>query len=326
MSAGAAMDELEQAFLRDRRSLWALCYRMTGSAADAEDLVQTTFERALTRPPPDSSRPWRPWLFRVAVNLARDHLRWRKRQRYKGPWLPEPIDTDPLLAELAEPRVEPADTEGRYDLLESVSFAFLVALEALSPTQRAVLLLRDVLEYPVREVAEVLELSEANVRTIHLRARRAMEAYDTARVPIDEALGQHARDLLTRFVLCIAARDAAGLESLLCEDALALNDGAGRYAAAGVPIVGREKVARFQIGITKGSEIPPDVAWCRMNGLPALVLEFDPQHLKPRRPPKALVLPQPGADGRLAAVYMVVAPLKLGAVPDAERARERFPQ
>lgn len=326
MSAGVPPESLERAFLDDRRSLWALCYRMTGSAADAEDLVQATFERALSRPPPDTRRPWRPWLFRVAVNLARDHLRRRRRQPYKGPWLPEPVDTDALVAELAEPRVEPADTEGRYDLLESVSFAFLVALEALTPTQRAVLLLRDVVEQPVREVAEALEMSEANVRTTHLRARRAMAAYDAARARPTEALEERARELLTGLVTCMVTRDHAALEALLCEDALALNDGAGRYAAAGVPIHGRERVARFHIGITKGSDATPELAWCRLNGLPAVVIEYDPRLLRPRRAARNVVLPGLGADGRLAAVYMLVAPGKLGAVPGVGEARDRYAQ
>src|SRR5262249_54905403 len=104
------------------RFLWGLCYRMTGSAADADDLVQDTFTRALEKPPKDGQAPLRPWLTRVAVTLARDSLRRRKRAPYQGPWLPEPIETDD-----APVAVEPASSEGRYDLLESVSFAFLLA-------------------------------------------------------------------------------------------------------------------------------------------------------------------------------------------------------
>ena len=147
-------------FADERRFLFGLCYRMTGSAADADDLVQETFARALARPPARTDEPWRPWLVRVALNLARDELRRRKRRAYKGPWLPEPVDD----AELVEPSHEPASTTGRYELLESVSFAFLLALEALTPAQRAVLLLRDVFEYTGAETAEALGLSEANVR------------------------------------------------------------------------------------------------------------------------------------------------------------------
>src|SRR5207344_2759291 len=93
------------AFRRHERFLWGLCYRMTGSAADADDLVQDTFARALERPPRDLEHSVRPWLTRVAVNLARDSLRRRKRSEYVGPWLPEPIETDEPVV------IEPATTE-----------------------------------------------------------------------------------------------------------------------------------------------------------------------------------------------------------------------
>ena len=116
---------------------------MTGNAADADDLVQETFVRAIKRPPPRTDEPWHLWLVRVAINLSRDLLRQRKRQSYEGQWLPSPIETVP-------PTFDPPDESGnpatRYDLIESVSFAFLLALEALTPTQRAVLVLRDVFD------------------------------------------------------------------------------------------------------------------------------------------------------------------------------------
>lgn len=325
MSAAAAAQSLEHAYLADRGRLWALCYRMTGSAADADDLVQATFERALARPPADLERSWGGWLFRVALNLARDHLRERKRRGYRGPWLPEPVETSSLLEHLSapgavwqEPRFEPHDTAGRYELLESVSFAFLVALEALSPTQRAVLILRDVLEYSAAATAEALELGEANVRVVHHRARKAMAGYDATRVPDGASMDDEGvRSLATRFLACMSARDVAGLESLLAADALALNDGAGRYAAAGVPIEGRERVARFHVGITKGGSVPSALAWTHLNGQPALVVEFDAATLGPRRAPRFVFLPRVDGSGRVCAVYMVLAPEKLRRVPAA---------
>src|SRR5688500_11587485 len=134
---------------------------MTGVAADADDLVQETFARALAHPPPDVDRPWRPWLARIAVNLARDLVRRSKRRDYPGLWLPSPIETGD---EAAPPAVEPDEGAAwRYDQLESVSLAFLLALEALTPRMRAVLLLRDVFDFSVRETADALDLSEANV-------------------------------------------------------------------------------------------------------------------------------------------------------------------
>src|SRR5262249_59509545 len=124
------------AFRANERFLWGLCYRMTGCAADADDLVQDTFVRVLARPP-RMDDPLRPWLVRVAMNLGRDLLRRRRRRPYVGPWLPSPIETgDEESPPSFEPTLEGGlTTEGRYDLLESVSFAFLVALEALTPQQ-----------------------------------------------------------------------------------------------------------------------------------------------------------------------------------------------
>ena len=133
----------EEIFRAHERFIWGLCYRMAGNAADADDLAQETFVRAWERPPARTDEPWRPWLVRVAMNLSRDLLRRRKRRGYEGPWLPSPIETGD---EFTPPSYEPVDEEGnpaaRYDMLESASFAFLLALEALTPAQRAVLLLR----------------------------------------------------------------------------------------------------------------------------------------------------------------------------------------
>ncbi|HUI26376.1 MAG TPA: sigma-70 family RNA polymerase sigma factor, partial [Candidatus Kryptonia bacterium] len=176
-------------FHQHRQFLWGLCYRMTGSAADADDLVQETFVRAIEHPPARPDEPWRPWLVRVAMNLGRDWLRRRKRRSYVGPWLPAPIETgDEASPPAFEPLVDGEHTtEGRYDLLESVSFAFLLALEALTSQQRAVLLLRDVFDYSVRDTATALAMSQPNVKTTHHRARRAMRDYDRTRsVPTRE--------------------------------------------------------------------------------------------------------------------------------------------
>src|SRR6185436_13556133 len=169
-----------QALEIDRRLLWGLCYRMTGNAADADDLVQETFVRAIEKPPPRTDEPLRPWLVRVAMNLSRDLLRRRKREGYTGPWLPSPVPTDDEESPASyEPATGGEDSPvARYDLKESISFAFLLALEALTPSQRAVLLLRDVFDYSTSETAEALGITEANTKVVLLRARRNMKEYD----------------------------------------------------------------------------------------------------------------------------------------------------
>jgi RNA polymerase sigma-70 factor, ECF subfamily len=177
------------AFREQERFLWGLAYRMTGIAADADDVVQETFARAIEHPPPRVDEPLRPWLTRVALNVARDALRRRKRRAYVGPWLPSPVET----ADLDELPESAPGADVRYDLRESASYAFLVALEALTPQQRAVLLLRDVLDYSVHETAEALSLTEGNVKTTHHRARRVMEGYDAERRPQGAELARRRR-------------------------------------------------------------------------------------------------------------------------------------
>src|SRR5262245_3850197 len=176
-----------------RRALLGLCYRMTGSAADAEDLVQETFRRALERPPADLDAPLRPWLTRVATNLCIDSLRKRKNEPYFGPWLPSPVETDAIKDDLTP------SPEARYGVLESATLAFLIALEALTPQQRAVLVLRDVLGMSGPEVAEALEMSEANVRVSHHRARHALEGYDRARCTPQASLTERTKKAMQAF-------------------------------------------------------------------------------------------------------------------------------
>jgi RNA polymerase sigma-70 factor, ECF subfamily len=294
--------ELAEVFTAHRREVWLLCYRMTGSAADSDDLVQETFARALERPPQDRTRPWLPWLVRVAVNLARDHLRRRRRRVYRGPWLPEPI-------ELPEPSYEPSQTEARYELLESVSYAFLVALEALTPVQRAVLVLGDVIGYSASETAEALGLSEGNARVVLHRARKALEAYDADRCRPTPALRERTAAALQRFLEGIAAGDVAGLEALLAADVVALNDVNGKYAAAGSPVRGRNKVARFHVRIARLREGAQRYELRMLNGLPAFIAEWD--GLERNLAPRVVLIPILDASGRIRAVHTLLAPEKL---------------
>jgi RNA polymerase sigma-70 factor (ECF subfamily) len=304
------------AFNAHRRFLWSLSYRLTGNAADADDAVQETFVRALAHPPARPHDPWRPWLVRVALNVGRDLLRRRRRRRYEGPWLPSPIETgdDPPSFEPGSAIPSPA---ARYDLLESVSFAFLLALEALTPAQRAVLLLRDVFDYSVRETGKALAMSEANVKTTHLRARRAMASYDHGRRPPSPEADEATRRALQRFLSCLMSGDVAGFESLLARDVRMTSDGGGEFAAALRPVLGRERVTRFYASLAaRGRSLglpAPAIDRRRLNGLPSLVLRFGPLP-KPYAP--VLVLQcRLDADGRIAEVWNVSASAKLRGLP-----------
>ncbi len=255
----------------DRRALWGLCYRMTGSAADADDIVQETFVRAIQRPPRRTNESLRPWLMRVATNLSLDHLRRRKRRDYRGPWLPSPLPTDEMETAITAPVSD--SPAARYDLRESVSFAFLLALEALTPMQRAVLLLRDVLDYSTEETAAALHLSEANVK-VHLhRARRRLDTYDKERFKPDSLRAAATQEAIERFLSCLNRGDVECLEKLLTEDAVSLSDGGGKVYAALNPIYGRSKVARLIAGLNEKLKLHLRIAFRNLNGLPALVVE-----------------------------------------------------
>ncbi|MFW6049649.1 MAG: sigma-70 family RNA polymerase sigma factor [Myxococcota bacterium] len=298
--------ELGETFRRHERLLWGLSYRMTGSAADADEIVQETFARALAHPPEDRSRSLRPWLVRVAMNLARDALRRRRRQPYVGPWLPEPIET-PAGWDDGVPGA-------RYEMLESVTFAFLLALEVLTPKQRAVLLLRDVMDCSVRETAGILELTEGHVKVLHHRARAALRAYDAERRPPRPEELERTSEVLRRFMTALLADDARALASVLAEDVVTLNDGAGEFHAARRPVVGRERVMRFHRRIRRLYQPSADdrIEVRNVNGLPAVVARF--AHVRPGSPPRQVMFAVPGADGRIRRIGAVLASSKLRAL------------
>lgn len=288
-----------------RRALFGVCYRMTGSAADAEDLVQETFRRALERPPPDADAPLRPWLIRVATNLCIDTLRKRQREGYFGPWLPSPVETN----ELAEPLE--LGPEARYGLLESASNAFLIALEALDARQRAVLVLRDVLGASGAETAAMLDESEGNVRVILHRARKALAGYDRERAPLDAAQRQKTGARLRQLLLAVAAGQTALAVELLSEDVTSHHDAAGEVIAAVVPVVGRARVLELYEKIQGSSPWPEFMHERDLNGLPAMVVQL------PSRPgrhaERCVMSVELGPDDRIRAIRCVFASRKLTA-------------
>jgi RNA polymerase sigma-70 factor (ECF subfamily) len=294
-----------------RRFLFGLCYRMTGVAADAEDLVQQTFARAIAAPPGDRTTSLKPWLATVATNWARDHLRARRRRGYVGPFLPSPVPTGAVEDEaIAHEPDAHEDGPPRYELLESVSYAFLIALEALTPTQRAVLLLRDVFDYSVRETAQALALGESNVKVTHHRARLAMQRYDETRALREggpRAANDVQRAALEAFTLALASGDVTAVEALLREDVRAVNDGGGEFFAARVPVVGRAKVARFYTKIAARGQLV-GAAFVELNGAPAILARFAPAE---GVAPVVVTRVEVDADGRIAELHSVLAPRKL---------------
>lgn len=306
--------KFDAAFRAYERLLWGLSYRLTGSAADADDIVQETFVRALAHPPPDTDERWRPWLVRIAVNIGLDVLRRRKRSAYIGSWLPSPIETGPEGAAASPQAISNthASVEGRYELLESVSFAFLLALEALPPQGRAVLLLRDVFDYSVRETATALGLSEANVRVLHHRARQKMRRYDGERCRPTASSQGHTQRVLDEFMRCLLAQDVRGIEALLVDAARVVTDAGGEYSALRTPLVGRSRVAQFFLRVAQRRLPSGRFRPCLINGLPALLFAFSPPH--PKGAPRALLRCDINADGHIKEFQAILASRKLTAV------------
>lgn len=303
--AGAAA--ISGALVEHERFLWGVCYRMTGSAADADDLVQETFLRAMERPPPRTEEPLRPWLVRVAVNLGRDALRRRKRRAYVGPWLPAPIEGDEVAAFEVEGE---GGSEGRYDLMESVSLAFLLALEVLTPNQRAVVLLRDVLDLSVREAAEALGRTEANVKVIHHRARQALAPYEAQRDATrpTPAVARSTEEALRRFIVALGAGDEAALATLFAKDVASLSDGGEEFLAAKVVVAGAARVARLFLGLARKTSPVERLAFRVMNGAPAIVAE---RTARAGEAPRFVLACDVDAAGKITRLYSVLATDKL---------------
>jgi RNA polymerase sigma-70 factor, ECF subfamily len=302
----------------NRGFLWGLCYRMTGSASDAEEIVQEAFVRALEKPPADTTRPMRPWLVRVAVNLCRDLLRHRRRTEYVGPWLPSPVPSESLEEHRvgeSEPRQEDSSS-ARYEMRESVSFAFLLTLEALKPAQRAVLLLRDVFDYSTEETAAALSMSEANVKVTLHRARRLMREYDKARRLPSQLSNEAAQRVLEKFLRCLEARDAEGLERLLAEDVVVVSDGGGEVTALLEPMRGRAQVLRLVTKLYEAYRKVTETSFCELNNEPAVLIER--WKISPGHASRYTMHCKIDEAGRIERLDFVFAPSKLTALKVGE--------
>lgn len=287
---------------------------MTGNAADAEEIVQETFVKALERPPRDLEKPLRPWLIKVAMNLCRDLLRRRRKAPYVGPWLPSPIPTENLdVNGHSEPESAPEDSPlARYDMMESISVAFLLALEALPPAHRAVLLLRDVFDYTTSETAEALGMTKANVKVTLYRARRLMRDYDKDRAPARLTDQEVMRSALERFLLYLKARDVEGLERLLTEDVVVVSDGGGEVKALLELMRGREKVLLLVTRLYEAYRDVTQTSLCVLNGQPAVFVER--QESRPGHASRYTMQCELDDRGRISRMNFVFAPSKLAAL------------
>ena len=230
-----------------RPLMFSIAYRMTGSVGDAEDLVQEAFLR-LTRVLADGAAITSPkaYLATATTRLAISHLRSARvrRESYVGAWLPEPLVTSEL-----GPAAAPDPAE-RAEMSDSLSMAFLILLESLSPTERAVFLLHEVFAYDYREIADITGKSEANCRQIFARARQHV---DQGR-PRFEASREQRDEVARRFFEAAGGGDLNGLLELLAPDVVMMGDGGGKGKARREPTYGPERVARFVLGLFRRAQ------------------------------------------------------------------------
>lgn len=255
------MQRLDEVYRELRPYAFAIAYRMLGSVSEAEDVVQEAFLRLHRAAPADLDAP-KAYLATVTTRLAIDALRSARarRESYVGPWLPEPLLTDPGAG--------PADAA---ELADSLSMAFLVVLERLSPDERAVLLLHDVFGYGYGEVADILDKGEANCRQLGSRARQHVQA-DRPRF---ETSAADRAELARRFFAASHDGDMDGLVSLLAGDAAMVGDGGEKGSARRTPLFGRENVARFVLGLSRrGAALGVTMRPVEINGEPGAMF-FD---------------------------------------------------
>ncbi|MBT2381541.1 RNA polymerase sigma-70 factor [Streptomyces sp. ISL-111] len=258
MSDGAT-DPATEAFLTHRNLLFTVAYEVLGSAADAEDVLQETWLQWV-RADRGQVRDQRAFLVRITTRQALNRLRTMKRRReaYVGSWLPEPLLTAPDVAEDAE-------------LAESVSMALMLVLETLTPTERAVFVLREIFDIDYDEIARAVDKSPAAVRQIAHRARRHVDA----RRPRRAVSSNESRAVLESFRCAVETEDPQALLEVLAPDVVLMSDGGGIKHAALRPVTGAERVARMfagGIGKVEGTiTTEPTV----INGRSALLVRLD---------------------------------------------------
>jgi RNA polymerase sigma-70 factor (ECF subfamily) len=252
------LDQAASAFLQARPRLFGIAYRMLGSVAEAEDILQEVWLRWQKT---DRSVVLDPTAFlartttRVAINVIQSAR--ARRETYAGPWLPEPVDTS-------------ADPVAGAERGEALEFAVLLLMEKLSPTERAAYVLREAFDYPYGEIADILQLSAVNTRQIVSRARKRLSA--GRREPVDTA--EHRR-LLEVFLAAARGGDVEALEDLFAADVVSYTDGGGIRGAAKFPVVGPTRVAKFLVAFGPRFWPGAQVEWVEANGHPGALISHD---------------------------------------------------
>ncbi|MFC4116015.1 RNA polymerase sigma-70 factor [Nonomuraea zeae] len=254
----ADLDEAATVFAGVRPRLFGIAYRMLGSVTEAEDLVQEAwlrwqgYDRATVTDPAA-------FLATVITRLAINALQSARarRETYVGPWLPEPVDTT-------------ADPHLGAERGEALGLAVLLLLERLSPTERAAYVLREAFDYPYRQIAGIIQVSEVAVRQLVSRARKHLVS--ERRAPVSTA---QQRRLLTAFVAAARAGDLTALEDLLAADAVSYSDGGGAVRASRFPVVGAPRVAKYVSAFADRFWVGVEVEFGTVNGQAAALLRRD---------------------------------------------------
>ncbi|MET9024925.1 RNA polymerase sigma-70 factor [Nocardia sp. NPDC004168] len=252
-------DHATEAFVAHRDLLFTVAYEMLGSSADAEDVLQETWLRWV-KADTEQVDDERAYLVRITTRQSLNRLRTMKRRReaYVGPWLPEPMLTAPDVAEHVE-------------LAENISMAMMLVLETLSPTERAVFVLREVFDLGYEEIAAAVGKNPPTVRQIAHRARRHVEA----RRPRSVVSPSQTRASVEAFGRALESGDPQGLLDVLAPHVVLMSDGGGIKRAALHPVIGAEKVARYITGGTGKVQAELSCETILINGHPALALRLD---------------------------------------------------
>jgi RNA polymerase sigma-70 factor (ECF subfamily) len=281
-----------EAFEHYRVLLFSIAYRMTGSASDAEDLVQETYLRYQMSTDQEIVS-LKAYLSTIITRLSLDYLKSARvaREQYFGVWLPEPI--------LTSHNDNVAEVDASLEQQEELSLAFLRLLESLSPPERAVFLLHEIFHYPFTEIGAMLEKSTANCRQIFHRAKQALQDGRTRFEPEP----QRQRQLVLGFLSASQVGNMEALTSLLAQDAVSWADSGGKAQSNLKPIYGQQAVARFWLSVTRKSPRPLTTTLANINGGPA-ILYWDEGQL-------AAVITMTLSEAGIQEIYALLNPEKL---------------